>query len=143
MSERLAGLLWVTCLFAVVPAISARGRGRLESHRRSRYRLYAVAALSLLGLGAVTFVLDVLGTPWGLRPLGAVPPPASLFAWTCGTFLALAAAWLARPLVRKLRGMPVGGLRPPLRAKRPPSPRSSSCRRRRLKDQTRETTSGG
>jgi len=108
MSARLAGLLWVTCLFAVVPAISARGRGRLESHRRSRYRLYAVAALSLLGLGAVTFVLDVLGTPWGLRPLGAVPPPASLFAWTGGTFFALAAAWLARPLVRKLRGMPVG-----------------------------------
>ncbi|HUM00710.1 MAG TPA: CPBP family intramembrane glutamic endopeptidase [Thermoanaerobaculia bacterium] len=108
MNARLAGLLWVACLLAVIPSVSARGRGRLESHRRSRYRLYAVAALSLLGLGAVTLVLDVLGTPWGLRPLGAVPPPAAFFGWTCGTFLALSAAWLGRPLVRKLRGMAVG-----------------------------------
>ena len=108
MNARLAGLLWVACLFAVLPAISAHGRGRLESHRRSRYRLYAVAAASLLLMGAVTFVLDLLGTPWGLRPLGAIPSPEGLLAWTVGTFLALAAAWLARPLVRKLRGSPVG-----------------------------------
>ena len=108
MIARLAGLLWVTCLFAVVPALSARGRSRLESHRRSRYRLYAAAAASLLGLGGATLALDLSGTPWGLRPLGAIPPPASFLGWTLGTFLALAVAWLARPLVRKLRGAPVG-----------------------------------
>ena len=108
MTAPLAGLLWVTCLFAVVPALSARGRSRLESHRRSRYRLYAAAAASLLGLGGATLALDLSGTPWGLRPLGAIPPPASFLAWTLGTFLALAVSWLARPLVRKLRGAPVG-----------------------------------
>jgi uncharacterized protein len=108
MTVRLLALAWVVGLFTVLPALSAGGQHRLEAHRRSRLRLYAVAAASLLLLGAVTTGLDLLGTPYGLRGLGAPLPAGRLLAWAAGTLLALAAAWLARPLVRKLRGHPVG-----------------------------------
>ena len=106
MTTRLLGLLWVTYLLMVIPVTSARGRRRLNQHRRSRMKLYAAAAASLLGLGAVTFGLDLAGESFGLRALTAIPRAERLLAWTLGSYLALAAAWLGRLYLRKLRGLP-------------------------------------
>ncbi len=105
MTTRLLGLLWLAWLFTVVPVTSSRGRRRLDQHRRSRFRLYGFAAGSLLGLGGVTLALDVLGEPFGLRPLTAVLPASRLAAWTLASYLGLAAVWLGRLYLRKLRGL--------------------------------------
>ena len=107
MTLRLLSVAWVTYLLAVIPFTSARGRGRLEAHRRSRLKLYGVLALSLLGLGGVTLLLDLLGEPFGLTPISRLPSALDLLAWSAGTYAALAAAWLSRPLLRKLRGAPI------------------------------------
>jgi membrane protease YdiL (CAAX protease family) len=104
MTTRILGLLWLVWLFAVLPVTSARGRRRLDRHRRSRLRLYAFAAASLLGLGAVTLALDLLGDPFGLRPLETPLPAARLAAWTVMTYLGLAFSWLGRLYLRKVRG---------------------------------------
>ncbi len=119
MPARLLGLLWVAVLLAVTPFSSARGRRRMEAHRRSRLRLYLFAAAMLLALAAVTLALELFGEPFGLRAFARVPPPAPLAGWAAATYAALGAAWLARPLYRRLRGAPLSAGPGPLVPRRP------------------------
>ncbi len=119
MPTRLLGLLWVAVLLAVTPVTSARGRRRLEAHRRSRLKLYLFAGAMLLAMGATTLALELFGEPFGLRALALIPSPAPLAGWAAATYVALGGSWLARPLYRRLRGAPLSAGPGPLVPRRP------------------------